>query len=232
MKTILTLIYGSKYNADDVHRIYNATNGKYNYVCLADEENAKHLRQEITVIPLDPELEGHWHKINMFNVDIPGKVLYLDLDVIIQNSLEKFFDFSFHPTICYCYWKSTEEHITYDNAYPISFKWLGMYNSSVMTWQDNNAKYIYDMFMQNPEYYMTKYWGDDRFLFHEDTKMNIFPKKMMYSFIAGVDHNTDVSPRAFQIKPEYPIVLLNGQEETTENLRQKYYDALSMHKMG
>ena len=217
MKTILTLLYGSKYNADDVHRIYNATNGKYNYVCLADEKNAKHLRQEITVIPLDPELEGHWHKVGLFNINGLGDVLYLDLDIVIQGSVDKLFEFCKTPTICRTYWKN----------------FGGEYNSSVMAWRGSDTQHIYNTFIENPDYYRVKYIdNDDWFLYNEKLITSVFPKGLIYSFLFGVDIETDISPRAFQIKPEYPIVLLNGQQETTENLRQKYYDALSMHKMG
>jgi hypothetical protein len=55
---------------------------------------------------------------------------------------------------------------------------------------------------------------------------------LIYSFLGGVDVESDTSPRAHQIKPDYPVVLLNGQNEVNYNLRQKYYDALSLHKMG
>ena len=107
-----------------------------------------------------------------------------------------------------------------------------MYNSSVMAWRDNEARYIYDTFAKQDQYYMTKYCGDDRFLYHENILGSVFPRGLIYSFLGGVDVETDSSPRSHQILPEYPIVLLNGQDEVNHNLRQKYNDALSLHKMG
>jgi hypothetical protein len=216
MQTILTLLYGNKYSVDDVHRIYDATEGKYNYVCLTDIEHGLALRDEITPLFLNEGLECHWRKLQLFSLPIRGKVLYLDLDVVIQSDLDVFFEHCDVPTICKTYWKD----------------FGAGYNSSVMAWKDGNAAHIYDHFIDNTDYFMTKYRNnDDWFLYHEKMITNVFPKNMIYSFLCGVDVATDTSPRAFQLKPDYPLVLLNGQNETDIDLR-KTYDALSMHKMG
>jgi len=216
MKTILTLLYGNKYSIDDVHRIYDATEGKYNYVCLTDIEHGLNLRDEITPLFLNEGIESHWRKLQLFNLPIRGKVLYLDLDVVIQSDLDCMFDYCDTPTICQTYWKNFGSD----------------YNSSVMAWKDNDAAHIYEYFLNDCDYYMTKYRdNDDWFLYHENLIKNVFPRGLIYSFLCGVDMKTDTSPRAFQLKPDYPIVLLNGQNETDIDLR-KTYDALSMHKMG
>jgi hypothetical protein len=68
-------------------------------------------------------------------------------------------------------------------------------------------------------------------LYHEKLFDNVFPRGLVYSFVAGVDFDTDTSPRGYKIKPEYPLVLMNGPIPKDE-LRKKYYDALSLHKMG
>ena len=243
MKTIVTLLYGDKYNADDVHRIYDATK-QYHHTCIVDEQNAKHLRPEIKQILIE-DPEGHWEKIKMFKNDWVGDCLYLDLDVIIQGSLDRLFVHCLQPTICFTYWKdnsmtTTNRRHNPDSRYrgegsendPWMQKWKGMYNSSVMAWRDNEARYIYNTFAKQDQYYMTKYCGDDRFLYHENILGSVFPRGLIYSFLGGVDVETDSAPRSHQILPEYPIVLLNGQDEVNHNLRQKYNDALSLHKMG
>ena len=43
MKTILTLKYGDKYDANDVNSIYEHTEGKFNYVCVTDDPKDLHL---------------------------------------------------------------------------------------------------------------------------------------------------------------------------------------------
>ena len=243
MKTVVTVLYGKKYSADDVHYIYEKTK-QYSHVCIVDDENSKHLNKNIKQIRIE-EPDGHWEKIKLFKNNWQGDCLYLDLDVIIQGSLDKLFDHCSKPTICYCYWKAswdTSENKVYDrpkrykeddgsDTVPWTYKWLGLWNSSVMAWNGNDARYIYDYFEDNDQYFMTKYCGDDRFLYHEKLFDNVFPRGLMYSFVAGVDFDIDTSPRGYKIKPEYPIVLMNGPISKDE-LRKKYYDALSLHEMG
>jgi len=241
LKTIVTLLYGDKYNADDVHRIYQDTK-QYNHVCIVDEKNAKYLDKNIHTLPAGDD--ETFEKIKIFKNNWVGDCLYLDLDVIIQGSIEKLF--CKKPTICYCYWKHPDQ-VTYgdhkyklgeryvDNGNPLApwtSKWIGMWNSSVMSWSGNNARYIYDHFEMQDQFYMTKYAGDDRFLYHENLFNNVFPRGLIYSWQFGVDFKTDKSPRAYQWKPDYPLILLNSTHETKEELRQKYYDAFSLHEMG
>ena len=57
MKTILTLKYGDKYDADDVNSIYECTKGKYNYVCVTDDP--KDLDPNIGILYLEPVSYTH-----------------------------------------------------------------------------------------------------------------------------------------------------------------------------
>ena len=219
MKTILTLLYGDKYSSSDVDYIYTATKGKYNYVCLTDRQNQMHIDARIKTVLLDESLESNWRKLELFNIPNLGKVIYLDLDTVIQGDIEPLFEYCSTPTICKTYWKNT-------------FPFPSEYNSSVMAWENNDAQHVYKYYLEHEDYYAIKYDNnDDWFLYHEDQFQSVFPKGLIYSFLCGVDVQTDTSPRAYQLKPEYPIVLLNGQSEIEENLRQKY-DALYLHEMG
>ena len=215
MKTILTLKYGDKYTADDVNRIYLDTNGKYNYVCVTD--NPEGLRSDIYTIPIDGEPDGHWEKVKLFQYHF-GKTLYLDLDIVIQKDLDHLFDFiDKHPMICYTYWKDKNFPNHKDDRW--SYNYLSNYNSSVMLWED--ARHIYDYCKKDQDYYMVKYAGDDRFLFHEDFEFECWPKDEIYSY--KFDGN--------RYKPEATIALLNGQADFP-NLVEEYYNELRMYKVG
>ena len=215
MKTILTLKYGDKYTADDVNRIYLNTKGKYNYVCVTD--NPEGLRSDIYTIPIDGEPEGHWEKVKLFQYHF-GKTLYLDLDIVIQKDLDHLFDFiDKHPMICYTYWKDKNFPNHKDDRW--SYNYLSNYNSSVMLWED--ARHIYDYWKKDQDYYMVKYAGDDRFLFHEDFEFECWPKDEIYSY--KFDGN--------RYKPEATIALLNGQADFP-NLVEEYYNELRMYKVG
>jgi hypothetical protein len=216
MKTILTLKYGDKYTADDVNKIYTDTDGKYNYVCVTD--NPKGLRSDIYTIAIDGEPEGHWEKIKLFQYNDLGKILYLDLDIVIQKDIDYLFDcLDKSPMICYTYWKPNDFPYHKDERW--SYNYLSNFNSSVMLWED--ARHIYEYWKENKDYYMVKYAGDDRFLFHENFTFEHWPKGEIYSFkFDGAKYNPDAS-----------IALLNGQE-AFPNLVEEYEHEFRMYQMG
>ena len=216
MNTILTLKYGTKYTAKDVNRIYDSTNGAYHYLCVTDD--AAGLHPDINTLPLDPaNIDGHWEKIKLLQLTGYGKILYLDLDIVIQNNIENLFKvLDKNPVICYTYWK--KKNFTEHKDHRWSYNYLSNYNSSVMLWED--ARNIYEYWMKNQDYYMVKYAGDDRFLFHEKFKFDFFPENEIYSFkFSGSSY-----------RPEYTIALLNGQADFPELVKE--YDALRMYQMG
>jgi hypothetical protein len=225
MKTILTLKYGTKYSADDVNRIVEATGRTYNYLCFTD--NSAGLDPIVVALPLPENLEGHWYKIWLLSQSGFGDVLYLDLDIRIQNNLDHLWNYlDEHPTIAYTYWKNKEfpDHIgeTHDMRY------LSNYNSSVMMWKEGTGKYIWDHFQTNPDYFMVKYFGDDRFLWHETFGLNHFPKGEIYSFVYGADYyGIDDHNKCFCYRPNYTIALLNGLDQFPGADRK--YDELCMY---
>jgi len=206
MKTILTLKYGNKYPANAVNSIYEKTNGKYNYVCVTD--NPAGLNKNIKIINMDWEPEGHWEKIKLLRYNDLGSVLYMDLDTIIQKNMDHMWNYlDKHPVICYTYWKHKD--FPFLKSKDWSYNYLSNYNSSVMLWKD--ASHIYNYWRENADYYMVKYAGDDRFLFHEDFTFDLFPEQEIYSFkFSGGEY-----------KENYTIALLNGQEDFP-NLADEY----------
>jgi hypothetical protein len=215
MKTILTLKYGEKYTSEDVNRIYNSIPGDYNRVCVTD--NPIGLNKNITTIPIDHEIEGHWEKVKLFKLENLGKVLYLDLDIRIQKGIEHLWKMlDKNPIICYTYWKPQEFPYHKDSRW--SYNYLSNFNSSVMMWEDN--RHIYDYWEKNKDYYMVKYAGDDRFLYHESFTFEHFPENEVYSFWFDGGKIKDAT-----------IALLNGQESVQEDIAKRY-DELRMYQMG
>jgi hypothetical protein len=227
MRTLLTLKYGNKYTAEDVNKIYQDTGGEYNYVCLTDDPIGLH--EDIKVLPVNAEY-GHWNKVLMLGLKDLGDVLYLDLDVHIQKNIVDIWNqISYIPTICYTYWKPKNFPTSRGESIP-EMNYLGNFNSSVMLWQSGTCENIVNGFLKHEDYYMVKYCGgDDRFFWHEHYPMKVFSQGLIYSFVYGADYETD--KENFKYRPEYNIALLNGQDQFPE-AKQKYNDALSMHKMG
>lgn len=228
MKTILTLKYGSKYTSNDVNTIYDATNGAYNYVCLTDDSTG--LYSDIKTLPVDAEY-GHWNKVLMLSLKDLGDVLYLDLDVHLQKSIVDIWKYcQYTPSVAFTYWKSDYFPTKRWESNPDPMmSYLGNYNSSVMLWKSGHCDNIVEKFLEDEDYYMVKYCGgDDRFFWHE-CKMNALPKGLIYSYVYGADYTYDDS--SFEYRPDYMIALLNGIDRH-KNVRQRYYDALSVHEMG
>jgi len=216
MKTILTLKYGNKYTSNDVNRIVEYTNNKYNYVCVTDDPSGLH--PDIYTFPIDEEHDGHWEKIKLFQYNDLGKILYLDLDIVIQKDIDYLFDYlDKSPMICYTYWKPLDFPYHKDERW--SYNYLSNFNSSVMLWE--NARHIYDKWVKNKDYYMVKYAGDDRFLFHEGFTFEHWPKGEIYSF------KFDGS----KYQPEAAIALLNGQDKYPK-LVEEYEHEFRMYQMG
>jgi len=211
MKTIVTLKYGTKYSADDVNKIVEATERKYNYLCFTDDPVG--LDPIIISCPLPDDVEGHWYKIWLF--------------IRIQNNLDHLWKYlDNQPIIAYTYWKNKEfpDYVgeTHDMRY------LSNYNSSVMMWKDGTAKHIWEHFQSDPDYFMVKYFGDDRFLWHEDFRFNYFPKGEIYSFVYGADYyEIDDDNKSFVYRSSYTIALLNGLDQFPG--ADKKYDELCMH---
>jgi hypothetical protein len=165
MKTILMLKYGTKYKKEDVDRIISATEGKYNYACITDDPN---LDPRVKIIPLPEGIDGTFRKIWMYSLTNLGDVLYLDLDIRIQNNIDHLWECIDNvPTIVYTYWKDIDW--VHQTAKSYSHRYLSNYNSSAVMWKSGSPKAlkIWEHFAEDPDYYMIKYWGDDRFLWHE-----------------------------------------------------------------
>ena len=220
MKTILTLKYGDKYDANAVNSIYEHTEGKYNYVCVTDDP--KNLDPNIQVIYMEDEPDpGCMEKINLFKYNDLGTILYLDLDVRIQKPIDHLFDlYNKNPLIIWTWWKDKgiKQMNIHDFPYRSDFP-LSNFNSSVMLWED--LTHIYEYYTKKKDEYIVKYPnGDDTFLYHEGFTFEHLPEHEVYSYLfAGRKY-----------RPEYSICILNGLDHWPEI--EKEYDELCLHQVG
>jgi len=86
----------NRYNIDDVYRVMKnvAANTSYDikFWCLT---NIKTKIKDCNSIELKYNLPGWWSKLELFRDDLPfrGRTLYLDLDVLICNHIDKIIEF-------------------------------------------------------------------------------------------------------------------------------------------
>lgn len=169
-----------KYSIDQVNNLYGQLanyNSDFNYYCYTDNaDEARSLHPKITPLLISPKLHLHkvWNKLHMFSSNFPikGKMLYFDLDTIIQGDPFKILsDINFDKlTMVNCHWKSKD--IVRLTNYDVTV------NSSVLAWDSTNPNIhkIWDHFDLSGyrDYFVKKYVGIDRFIVHEDFDSQLF----------------------------------------------------------
>jgi hypothetical protein len=105
MATVLCMKWGSRYGSDYVNRLYSMVRRNltlsHRFICLTDDAQGIRPEVECRALPeltLAPEWErSPWRKLSCFAPelrDLEGPVLFLDLDVVIIDNIDCFFE---HP---------------------------------------------------------------------------------------------------------------------------------------
>ncbi|MBR4104424.1 MAG: hypothetical protein IKK39_10240 [Thermoguttaceae bacterium] len=103
MDNVLCMKWGTKFSAEYVNilasRVKRHLSRPHRFVCFTDDPTG--LRRDVEVRPL-PEMTGldgrperGWRKLTLFQeklADVEGTALFLDLDVVILDSLDPFFE--------------------------------------------------------------------------------------------------------------------------------------------
>ena len=212
MVNVISVKWGNKYSSHEVNRLYRMVckNLKQPFVFYCITEDAHGLDSDISVISntLEYDLDGVWNKLLLFNPDYEpdGINLYLDIDLIIQRPIDLLIDFlSPSLTKVRAFWKPIDS--TDGDYCNLDQRWDMNYNSSIMLWQSNSCTHIWDTFIADPDMYMIKYHGIDRFIYHEISPSNYFPSGIIYSRLYGIDLSDVPGPYYF---PESYVCLFNG----------------------
>ncbi|MGB0903172.1 hypothetical protein [Halocynthiibacter sp.] len=102
--TILCIKWGTAFDASEVNLLYRACRdnvpGELRFVCLTDNRDglldgieAREI-PDIGLAPAAWKLPGVWRKLSLFSDEISdlGRVLFIDLDMMIVGDLQPFFD--------------------------------------------------------------------------------------------------------------------------------------------
>jgi hypothetical protein len=157
MYNIICLKYGVKYGPEYVNHLHNMTHRfcslPFRFVCFT--ENPQGITKSVEIKPLlcdQPNVTGWWHKLSFFQKriwDLEGTVLFLDLDLIIVNTIDKFFELN--------------------GDFLAIWDWVhgptnNIFNSSVMRWKLGEQTHIWNEFQKNPGQAMAKYPGDQEYI--------------------------------------------------------------------
>lgn len=121
-----------------------------------------------------------WYKVYMFSPQAwTGPVLYMDLDTIIINNIDKFWDYEV-DSFCIC----QDFNRQFIETYPIS-------NSSVMRFDPAKYTDIYNTFIENPQKIIRQYRGDQDYItayFKERTDKAWWPATWAMSYKWEIKH--------------------------------------------
>lgn len=192
---IVFVKHGNKYNSDHVNALYEQL---YKYFPDASyhvyTEFFSGCNPELNHIPIPEKisLRYWWNKLYLFSADFPleKKAAFFDLDVCVKNDPSEYLVWN-GLTVCNAYWK--RDMYMAPHAYDVRI------NSSIITWIPGEQTHIWDTFVSNRDYYMRKYKGIDRFLYHEGFPHNTFSDGIVNSI-------------ANEEMPNAPIDIYNGIE--------------------
>ena len=173
---ILCLKHGVKYNYDYVNKLYNMVSRHctldFEFVCLTD--NTQGLDPNIKTIPLPDYLEGWWCKPYMYSNDLPlsGTILYMDLDVVISNNIDKLF--TYEPD----HWC-----VIRDFTRKMRPKWT-KYNSSIVRFKTGQLSHVWENFKKDQKQIQHRLFGDQDWLYEatRDTQAMLWPDSWIQSW--------------------------------------------------
>lgn len=179
MYTVACMKWGDKYGPEYVNRLYNMlkrnTTLPFKFICFTD--NADGLLPEVSVrplpdMPLPPDKERGWRKLSLFRDDVglEGRVLFLDLDVVIVGNIDGFFtidgDFIFIR-----HWKPSVKQ--------------GVGQTAVYRFEAGKLKFLYDDFIENMQKIKSSFRHEQAYVSDAMSKrgmVNFWPDEWLPSF--------------------------------------------------
>ena len=233
MTDVVVVNYGTKYPPEYTRRVYNMvkrnTTKDFKFYVLTDCPEL-YVEKHINTVFLESDDDGWWHKIKMFKKGtLPdGQYLYLDLDVVVVDNIDCFFDHK-------------DFGITRDFIRPDDGLLDGKeYNSSVLRFDNTRTQGIYDYYTQNRRLWKehqkrVSFFGDQNIIssylnFYPDF-LNVFPDSWLWSYKKGVERGKHAGDRSKMFGNRIPkggrICVFHGNPNPTEVLdvdwiRQNY----------
>ena len=210
-KYIFCMKWGTLYSADYVNTLYSMVKRNLSYdfkmVCFTDDDSG--IRKEVTCFPI-PEVdipgnlpERMWKKLTTLKGDLyglQGTALFLDLDVVIVDSLDPFFDLE------------GDFFIIKD---PDMKFWRITGNSSVYRFEIGKHPYVFDDFVRNFDEIRKKHRNEQEYLtwsIHEKGLLQYWPNSWCPSFKY---HCHSKIPFNFWKTPKIPegakIIIFHGE---------------------
>jgi|TARA_Y100000310_G_scaffold155220_1_gene154696 lipopolysaccharide biosynthesis glycosyltransferase len=192
MINVFCLWVGNKYSLEYVTKLHNMVKENltldHQFICLTDKPHL-HKIEGIQFIQAPVAIIDSWCKLSLFVPQLEdsfqGKALYLDLDVVITNKLDKIVKEA-----------DTKKFTIIDDW------WRPTYNSSIMIWEMGKWNKIYTKFKPSD---MVRLKGDQDLISEvlDESEVNTFGKIDVQSYKAN--------KLAEKFNPQTKIVVFHGK---------------------
>jgi len=210
--------WGTAYGAHYVNKLYSMVEKNltlpYNFICITDDPEG--IRPEVKTYPI-PEIKipqkndvSPWRKLLMFSKkigDIKGKVLFLDLDIVIIDNIDCFFEYS--------------------NDFCIIENWTqkgrGIGNSSVYAFEFGKYNFVLSEFLENMDSILNKYDNEQIYLSKRIPVVKFWPETWCKSFkvhcLPGGLKNLFFTPK---IPEGAKIIVFHGNPKPSDAIEGKW----------
>jgi len=173
--TVLCVRYGNKYGKEYVEKLRNMVARNlslpYEFVCLTDDQHTLSGVRNIYQ-PASDYRQLWWHKVHMFDpdLDIKGRILYFDLDVVIHSNIDRLIT-NFNNQFV-----GIKD---FNRKFHKGWKYL---NSSVMSWTHGMESYVYEQFKQNRSQALRMHGDQDWIWKISNGRITFFPDVWIQSY--------------------------------------------------
>jgi hypothetical protein len=188
-------------------------NRPFAFHCITDDGSG--IRPEVIIDDIDKHSFFRGTKETMFTIeklssfrkgflDCNGPYVLLDLDILIHGDLTEYLDGCFTEfRLIYNYWQPPNAMITHYGHNYCNI------NSSFVTWQSDQADYIFQYYKDNMNKISKIYWSlDHSMIYLLEGKYSYHPKNIIYTYNAGAAWPDDIIKGVYREK--YKICLFNN----------------------
>lgn len=195
MITVCCVLWGDKFSEDYVHNLKAAvarnTTVSHEFVCLSDREISG-----VKTKLLRPGVSGWWNKLQLFDGQIKGRIVYLDLDTLITSNIDWLMKYT--GTF------AGIEDLGVANAHQQHLK--GVMQSGVMAWRSEAMDWVHMEFSLTQAAVMGRFRGDGEYLNHivkqRDLLQHLYPNKVQsYKYQVYPDNLDTTSIICFHGRP-------------------------------
>jgi len=205
--TVCCVLWGDKFSEDYVHNLKAAvernTTVPHEFVCLSDRQISG-----VKTKLLKGGMTGWWNKLQLFDGEIRGRIVYFDLDTIITSSIDWLMKYT--GTF------AGIEDLGVANAHQQHLK--GVMQSGVMAWRSEAMDWVNLEFTLTQAAVTNQFRGDGEYLNHivkqRDLLQRLYPNSVKsYKYDVYPDKLEQTSVICFHGRPS--IIQAMNESVTT-----------------